>query len=117
MGEYRLARSVLMAEVSGGRVRRRPTLRLDTCSEVGFGQQRNDGGGCALQCSKDRKEWRALVQMYMIEYDAAASAWFLCSFESLPCALVAYHLMRSGMPLDDELVVNFEKGRTTYIKA
>ena len=50
MDEYRIARRVLMAEVSGGRVRRRPGLR----------QQRNDGGGCA---TKDRKEWRALVHM------------------------------------------------------
>ena len=36
MNEYRMARRVLMAEVSGGRVRGR-------CSW----QQRNDGGGCA----------------------------------------------------------------------
>ena len=35
MDDYRMARSVLMAEVSGGLVR------------GGLRQQRNDGGGCA----------------------------------------------------------------------
>ena len=52
-----MARRVLMAEVSGGRVRGRPRLGwMDGWCEGGVRQQRNDGGGCA----KDRKEWRAL---------------------------------------------------------
>ena len=33
--------------------------RLDGWCEGGVRQQRNDGGGC----TKDRKEWRALVHM------------------------------------------------------
>ena len=46
MDEFRMARRVLMAEVSGGRVRGRPRLGLlDRWCEGGFGQQRNDGGG------------------------------------------------------------------------
>ena len=45
MDDYRMARRVLMAEVSGGRVRRR--LRLDGWCEGGLRQQRNGGGGCA----------------------------------------------------------------------
>ena len=40
-------RGVLMAEVSGGRVRGRPRFRLDGWCEGGLRQQRNDGGGCA----------------------------------------------------------------------
>ena len=48
MDEYRMARRVLMAEVSGGRVRGRPrsSIRLDGWCESGLRQQRNDGGGC-----------------------------------------------------------------------
>ena len=41
MDEYRMARRVLMAEVSRGRVRRRQRC------EGGLKQQRNYGGGCA----------------------------------------------------------------------
>ena len=46
MDEYRMARRVLMAEVSGGRVRGRPRLCCGWC-EGGLRQQRNDDGGCA----------------------------------------------------------------------
>ena len=46
MDEYRMARRVLMAEVSGGWVRGRPRLGwMDGVKVVK--QQRNDGGGCA----------------------------------------------------------------------
>ena len=40
MDEYRMVRKVLMAEVSGGRIR-------VGWMEGGLGQQRNNGGGCA----------------------------------------------------------------------
>ena len=58
--EYRLARRVLIAELSGGRVRGRPRLAwLDGVKEA-LG---NSGMTveAARQCAKDRKEWRALV--------------------------------------------------------
>ena len=41
-----MARRVLMAEVSGGRVRG-TEVRLDGWCEGGVRQRRNDGGGCA----------------------------------------------------------------------
>ena len=48
MDEYRIARRVLMAEVSGGRVRGRPRLGWMDGVNVTLGrQQRNDCGGCA----------------------------------------------------------------------
>ena len=47
MDDYRMARRVLMAKVSGGRVRGRLGFRLDGWCEGGLMQQRNDGGGCA----------------------------------------------------------------------
>ena len=59
MDEYRIARRVLMAEVGGGRVLGRPRLVWMDGVKVSFRQERNDGGGC----TKDRKEWRALVHM------------------------------------------------------
>ena len=46
--DYHMARRVLMAEISGGRVRGRPRLGwMDGWCEGGVRQQRNDGGGCA----------------------------------------------------------------------
>ena len=56
MDEGRLARRVMMAEVSGGRVQGRPRFGW---MEGGLEQQGDDGGGCA----RDRNEWRALVRM------------------------------------------------------
>ena len=57
MDEYRMARRVLMAEVSG-----RPTLGWMDGVKVALGN-RGMTVEAARQCSKDRKEWRALVHM------------------------------------------------------
>ena len=46
MNEYRIARKVLIAEVSGGQVRGRPRLGWMDGVKVALGN-RNDGGGCA----------------------------------------------------------------------
>ena len=56
MDEYRMARRVLMAEVSEGGVRRRPRLGwMDGVNcEGGLRQQRNDGGGC--ETMRERSE-------------------------------------------------------------
>ena len=57
-----MARRVLMAEVSGERVRDRPSLvRIDGV-KVALGN-RGMTMEAARQCMKDRKEWRALVHM------------------------------------------------------
>ena len=58
--EYRLARRVLMAEVSGVRVRGRQRLGWMDCVKVALGN-RGMTVEAARQCAKDRKEWRALV--------------------------------------------------------
>ena len=62
------------------------------------------------QCAIDKKEWRALVHMYKIEFLSAIFAWRLCSFRLPSHTLVVYHLERGGMPLHDEVGVN-SKGR------
>ena len=60
--EYRMARKVLMAEVSGGRVRGRPRLVWLDGVNVALGN-RGLTVEAARQCAKDWKEWRALVHM------------------------------------------------------
>ena len=62
MDEYRMARRVLMAEVSGGRVRGRPRLGWMDFVKVALGN-RGMTEEVARQCEKDRKDWRALVHM------------------------------------------------------
>ena len=62
MDEYRMARRVLMAEVSGGRVRERPMLSWIDGVKVAM-----DNGGmtvvAARKWAKDRIEWTALVHV------------------------------------------------------
>ena len=60
MDEYRLARRDLMVEVSGGRVRGRPRLGWMDGVKVALGN-RGLTAEAARQCTKDRKECRALV--------------------------------------------------------
>ena len=66
MDEYRMARRVLMAEVSGGRVRGRPRLGwMDGWIDgvkVALGN-RGMTVEAARECAKDRKEWKAVVHM------------------------------------------------------
>ena len=55
MDEYRLARKVLMAEVSGGRVLGRPRLgSMDDVKVALIGQQWNNGGSCTTI----RERWK-----------------------------------------------------------
>ena len=60
MDEYRLARRVLMPEVSGGRVRGRQRLGCMDAVEVALGN-RGIMVEAACQCATDRKERRALL--------------------------------------------------------
>ena len=62
MNEYRMARRMLMAEVSGGRVRGRPRLGWMDGVKVAIGN-RGMTVEAARHCAKDRKAWRALVHM------------------------------------------------------
>ena len=54
----------------------------------------------AQQCAK---EWRA---------NSVIFAWFLCSFGPPSSTLVAYHLLRGGIPLYDAVGLNCKKGTT-----
>ena len=59
MDEYRMVIRVLMAEVSGGRVRGRPRLGWMDGVKVALGN-RGMTVEAARQCAKDRKECRGL---------------------------------------------------------
>ena len=56
MDEYRMARMVLMAEVSMARVRGRPRLGWMDGVKIALGN-RGMAAEAARQCEKDRKEW------------------------------------------------------------
>ena len=62
MDENLMARRVLMAEVSGGLVRGRPRLDWMDGVKIALGN-RGMTVEAARQCIKNRKEWRAMVQM------------------------------------------------------
>ena len=62
MDENRMARWVLMVEVSGGQERGRARFGWMDGVQVALGSTEMTVEA-ARQCSKDRKEWRALVHM------------------------------------------------------
>ena len=65
MDECRMARRVLMTEVSGGRVRERPRSGWMDGVNFSLGQQRNDGGGCASM--HERSERMGSPSTYVTE--------------------------------------------------
>ena len=66
MDEYRMARRVLMAEVSGGRVRGRPRLGWTDGAKVALGNRAmTDGGGCATM--RERSERVEIPGTYVTE--------------------------------------------------
>ena len=62
MDDYGMARRVMMAEVTGGRVQSRPRLGWMKAVKAVRGS-RLMTVEAVRQCVKDRKEWRALVHM------------------------------------------------------
>ena len=62
MDDYPMAIRVLIAEMSGGRVRGRPRLGYMDGVNLALGNRRMTVEA-ARQCAKDQKAWRALVHM------------------------------------------------------
>ena len=85
MDEYRMARRLLMAEVSGRRARGRLRLRWMDSVKVALA---NTGMTleAARQCAKDRKECRALVHMLLNEFRPDIVAW-ACVLSDRPSML------------------------------
>ena len=89
MDEYRMARRVLMAEVSGGQVGGRPRLGSMNGVKVALGN-RGMMVEAARQCAKDRKEWRAGKSGTFVTERVSRGHFglTLCSFGPPSCALV-----------------------------
>ena len=104
-----MARRVLMAEDSGGRVRGRPRLSWMDGVKVALGN-RGMTVEAERQCAKDRKELRGLVHMQLNELHAAIFAW-PCVLSDRPAVFWCYHLDRGGMPLHDVVGINCEKAQ------
>ena len=98
-----------MAEVSEGRVRRRPRLgRMDDV-KVALGN-RAMTVEAARQCAKDRNERRALVHMSLNEFHIAIFAWHCVLQTALPCS-GGDHMEKGRMPLYDAVGINCKKRR------
>ena len=106
-----MARRVLMAEVSGGRVRGRPRLGWMYGVKVNLGN-RVMAVEAAQQCAKDRKSgepwcicnWMCFTRPFLL-----GPVFFRTA---LPC-YGGYHLGRGGVPLHDAVGVNCKKSATT----
>ena len=106
-----MARRVLMAKVSGGRVRRRPRLGWMDGVKVALGN-RGMTVEAERQCAKDRKEWRA---WYLFNWMSFTRLFLLCPVffrTTLPCS-GGYHLERGGMPLHGAVGIHCKKGAAT----
>ena len=89
MGDYHMARRVLMTEVSGGQVRGRPRVGWMDGVKVALGN-RGMTVETARQCAKDRKASR----MSLTQPSLLGTVFFRTA---LPCS-GGYHMERGGMP-------------------
>ena len=85
MDEYRMARRVLMAEVRGGRVRGKPRLGWMDGVKVAL-DNRGMTVEAARQCTKDRKECRALVRIQLDEFHPDILLGLVFFRTALPCS-------------------------------
>ena len=100
MDEYRVERRVLMAEVSGGRVRGRPRLVWMDGVKV------RDN---AWKTGKSGEPWYICNWMSFTLPFLLGPVFFRTS---LPCS-GGYHTERGGMPLHDPVGINCKNGATT----
>ena len=103
MDDYRMSRRVLMAEVSGIRVRGKRLGWMDGV-KVALGMTVEAAG----QCAKDMKKWRALVHMSLNKFRAAIFAWSCVLSDRPPMRWWLSH--GEGR---DAVGINCKKGATT----
>ena len=106
MDEYRMARRVLMAEVSGGRVRGRPRLGWMDGVRVALGK-RNDGVGCASMQRSERVESPCT---YVTDRVLRCHFCLAMCFSGPPSG--DYHQEMGGMPSHDAVGISCKKGAT-----
>ena len=69
----------------------------------------------ARQCTRDQKEWRALVHIKLMSFTLPFLLGTAFFRTTLPCS-DGYHMERGGMPLHDAVGINFKNGTTTENK-
>ena len=110
MDEYRMARRVLMAEVSGGRVQGRPRSGWMGGVKVASG---NRGMMWRLR-DNARKTGKSEEQWYICNGMSYTRPFLLGPVffrTTLPCS--GDHMERGGMPLHDAVGINCKRGATT----
>ena len=108
MDEHRIARRVLMAEVSGGRVQGRPRLgRMDGVKVALC--NRGMMLEAARKLGKSREPWCICNRLGFTRPLLLGPVFFRTA---LPCS-GGYHLGRGGMPLHDPVGVNCKNGATS----
>ena len=107
MDECRMARRLLIAEVSGGG-RGRPRLRWMDGVKVAFGN-RGVTVEAAQKIRRTGEPWYICNRMSFTRPFLLGPVFFRTA---LPCSC-GYHLETSGMPLHDAVVINCKKGAIT----
>ena len=111
LNEYRMARRVLMAEVSGGRVRGRPRLGWMDGVKVAFGNK-----GMVVEAARQsRKNVKSGEPWYICNGISFTQPFLLGPVffrTALPCS-GGYYLERGGMQLHDAVGINCKKGAPT----
>ena len=110
-----MARRVLIAEVSGERVRGRP--RLDGWCEGGLGQERVDCEGCVTMCERYGRVKSSIAYVDGLVLRGHFFYYVLLDRSLAICSLGGYHLEMGGMSLHNAVLVNCKKGVTADIKA
>ena len=112
--EYRMARRVMIAEVSGGAGTRKTEVTRDGWCEGGLGQQRNEGGDCASMLKKSERLESPSTYIYVTELVSRGHICLaLCSFGQPFRALVVITWSVGGGPLHDAVGIICKKSSTT----
>ena len=110
MDDHRMARKVLMAEVSGGRVRGRPRLGWMDGVKVALGNRGMTWRLCGNALRTERVESPGTyVTMIFTRSFSLGTVFFRTA---LPCS-GGYNMESGGMPLHDAVGINCKKGATT----
>ena len=112
-----LPKKLSLMEVSGARMRGKQRVDLMDSVKVAFGSRRM-AVVATRQYAKNGKEWRALVQMYVNEIDAATllGSCVIWIVFPLPHGLYTAGCLGVG-PLRDEAGSMYRNGSTTEDKA
>ena len=108
MDEYHMARRVLMAEVSGARIRRRPSLSWMDGVKMAYGNR-----GMTAEAAQQRLERVESPGTYVtMSFKLPFLLGTVFFWTTLQCS-GGYYIERGGMPLHDAVGIYCKKGATT----